>query len=27
VHDLRHGLATGDQTIIDTAIAELRQRV
>lgn len=27
VHDLRHGLATGDQAIIDTAIAELRQRV
>jgi aminoglycoside 2''-phosphotransferase len=27
VHDLRHGLATGDQAIIDAAIAELRQRV
>ncbi len=27
VHELRHGLATGDRAIIDTAIAELRQRI
>ncbi|HYS39627.1 MAG TPA: phosphotransferase [Pseudonocardiaceae bacterium] len=27
VHELRHGLATGDQAIIDTAVAELRKRV
>jgi aminoglycoside 2''-phosphotransferase len=27
VHELRHGLATGDRAVIDTAIAELRQRI
>ncbi|HEY3609253.1 MAG TPA: phosphotransferase [Pseudonocardiaceae bacterium] len=27
VHELRHGLATGDRAIVDTAIAELRQRI
>lgn len=27
VHELRHGLATGDQAIVDAAVADLRERV